>query len=59
MKGMPYLWPARPLIISASPMTVQPMVMAVMVWIRFSVPTSPDPTVKVPMLTQPPSQANR
>ena len=59
MKGMPYLWPARPLIISATPITVQPMAMASTVCSRFSVPTSPEPTVKVPMLTQPPSQANR
>ncbi len=57
--GMPYLWPAAPLIISATPMTVQPMAMARNTCIRLSVPTSPEPMVKVPIDTQPPSQANR
>ena len=59
MNGMPYLWPAAPLMASAMPITVHPMAMATNTCARFSVPTRPEPTVKVPIDTQPPSQANR
>ena len=59
INGMPYTWPARPLIINAAPMTVQPIEMATTTCNKFNVPTRPEPTVNVAMDTQPPNHANR